>query len=301
MSSIRKAVIADAGIGSRFFPLTKTIPKAMLPILNKPIMEWVVLECFKAGIQEVIIVVTEQGKPIYEHYFWDTFPRAERLLGEQGKIERYESVRQILDNSEKIKIISQPSNLPYGNASPLLAAKPFLESEEAFLMLQSDDIIIGEPGDATTLISVFNNNPEVSGIIMAQSMQESELHNYGVIKCKLSNSTLLDHIIERPSIGKAPSNLVSYGRYLLTRKIFDYMLLPDVGAKKEFYLVDSITALAKEHEVLVVPTEGEWVTTGDPLRYINAHVKYALKSNEISTEVAAFLMQALLSNPQNPK
>ena len=140
MSEVRKAVITDAGFASRYLPITKTIPKAMLPLGNRPIMQLVVEECVAAGIEEIIIVATAEGKPIYEDYFNNSVNRIRKQLASQGKEDRYEPVQKVLD-FPKITVITQDPALPYGNGSPIASAANFLTKEEAFLVLYSDDVI----------------------------------------------------------------------------------------------------------------------------------------------------------------
>src|SRR3989339_1831646 len=147
---IKKAIITDAGFASRYLPVTKTLPKAMLPFGNKPIMQFIVEECVEAGITEIIIVATPEGKPIYEDYFHNSVIRIKKQLTAQGKSERYEQVQKILDFPSKITVITQDESLPYGNGAPVASAQKYVEGEEAFLVLYSDDVMFGNQGDAKT-------------------------------------------------------------------------------------------------------------------------------------------------------
>ena len=137
-----KAVITDAGFASRFLPITKTIPKAMLPLGAKPVMQHVVEECVAAGIKQIIIVATPDGKPIYEDFFNNPVEKIEKQLASQGKSDRFESVKQVLDMAD-ITVIEQDQSLPYGNGSPIVSAKPYLNDDEAFIALYSDDLVFG--------------------------------------------------------------------------------------------------------------------------------------------------------------
>jgi UTP--glucose-1-phosphate uridylyltransferase len=140
-----KAIITDAGFASRYLPITKTVPKAMLPLGNRPIMQLVVEECVEAGIQEIIIVATPEGRPIYEDYFYNSVSHIHDQLTKQGKGERYDVVRHVLD-LPKINIIEQDRSLPYGNGSPIVSAKDYIADDEAFLVLYSDDVVFGASG-----------------------------------------------------------------------------------------------------------------------------------------------------------
>lgn len=279
----RKAVITDAGFASRFLPITKTIPKAMVPIGSKPIMQMVVEECQAAGIQEIIIVATKDGKKVYEDYFNNPVEHIKKLLVEQGKEDRYGSVKDVL-NLPKIIVIEQDPRLPYGNGSPVASAKDYLENDEAFIVMFSDDLVIGA-SDAKALVSAYEKNPDAKAVIMAQEMPKEELSKYGVISLKSKTKKTLSHIVEKPKPEDAPSNLTSYGRYLLTPEVFDFLIPNNIGMDDELWLVDAITKMAKNGDVLVEKTKGQWATTGDPKNYLFAHIKYALKNEEFSEEI----------------
>lgn len=267
-----KAVITDAGFASRFLPITKTIPKAMLPIGAKPIMQLVVEECVQAGIEEIIIVATKKGKPIYEDYFHDPASEIRKLMIEQGKEERFEPVAEVLD-FPKITVIEQDPNLPYGNGSPVASARPYIDDDEAFIVAFSDDVILGS-SDAKTLIEAYRAHPEDEAIIVSQEMPREVLNKYGIIRLKNEEEMLLQNIVEKPKIEDAPSNLTSYGRYLLTPKVFEHLDSKNIGLDDELWIVDAITKMATEGEVRVVKTKGQWVTTGDPKNYFATLQKY---------------------------
>ena len=221
-SRVRKAIVTDAGFASRYLPITKTIPKAMLPFGNRPIMQLIVEECQQAGIEEILIVSTPEGKPIYEDYFNNSVNRIRKQLVAQGKEDRYESVQHIL-NFPKITVIVQDPSLPYGNGSPVASAKAFVETEEAFLVMYSDDVVFGEIGDAKVLVDLYEQHLEAEGIIMAQEVSEDVVDKYGIISFKQGTTNQLDNIIEKPEKGSAPSKLASYGRYLLKPSVFAHL------------------------------------------------------------------------------
>ncbi len=273
---VRKAIITDAGFASRYLPITKTMPKAMLPLGNRPIMQFMVEECAEAGIEEIIIVATPEGKPIYEDYFNNNVNRIRKQLAAQGKEDRYEPVQHVLDFPKIVVIIQDPS-LPYGNGSPVASAQKYVEEEEAFLVLYSDDVVFGDQGDAKTLVDRYENNPEADAIIMAQEIDPGVVDKYGIISFKDGSQDELDNIIEKPEVGEAPSNLASYGRYLLKPSIFDYLIPTNTGKDNELWTVDAITHVANEKKVLVEKTKGEWLTTGDPENYFRAHLGFVMK------------------------
>ncbi|MBQ9180706.1 NTP transferase domain-containing protein [Candidatus Saccharibacteria bacterium] len=284
MNKVKKAIITDAGFASRFLPITKTIPKAMIPIGGKPVMQLCVEECAEAGIEEIIIVATPNTKSreIYEDYFHGKAENVKQLLDKQGKAERFASVEEVL-NFPKITVIEQDADLPYGNGSPIVSAKSYVEDEEAFVVLYSDDLILGE-GDVKTLIETYDANPGVKAVITAQEMPEEVWHKYGMIALK-DNGTL-SHIVEKPKTPDlSPSNLTSYGRYLLTPEVFDYLVPQNTGLDGELWTVDAITKLAETGDVLVTRSKGTWITTGDPKNYFMAHLEYVLKNTDYADEV----------------
>lgn len=286
---VRKAIITDAGFASRYLPITKTVPKAMLPLGNRPIMQFVVEECVEAGIEEIIIVATPEGKPIYEDYFNNNVNRIRKQLSEQGKEDRYEPVQHVLD-FPKIVVITQDPSLPYGNGSPVASAQKFVEGEEAFLVLYSDDIVFGKPGDAKTMVDTYHQHPEVEAIIMAQEVSPEVVDKYGIISLK-GDTHMLDNIIEKPDKGTEPSRLASYGRYLLKPSIFEFLDPANTGKDNELWTVDAITRTAATKSVLVQPTKGEWLTTGDPENYFNAHLKFVMTAEKYGSKVVGWVEQ----------
>lgn len=278
-----KAVIADAGFASRYLPIAKTIPKSMLPLGNRPIMQLLVEECVEAGITEIIIVATPEGKPIYEDYFNNAVNHVRKQLIAQGKEERYDEVRHVLD-FPKIRVIVQDPALPYGTAAPILSARDYIADDEAFIAMQADDVVFGV-GDAKTLIESFKEHPDAKGIMMAQEVDRSVVDKYGIVVLKDGN--LLDHIVEKPDIDKAPSTLASYGRFLHTPEIFNYF--DKVAIDGELWQVDGVTKLAETGKVYVEPTRGQWMTTGDPKNYFLAHLKYVLEHESYAEDVRKFL------------
>lgn len=283
-----KAIITDAGFASRYLPITKTIPKAMIPIGAKPVMQLCVEECAEAGIDEIIIVATPNtmSKQIYDDYFHSQSENVKALLEKQGKMDRFAPVEKIL-NFPKITVIEQDSSLPYGNGSPIVSARKFVENDEAFVVLYSDDLILGE-GDVKTLIETYRENPGAKAVIAAQEMPEEVWNRYGMIALK-ENGTL-SHIVEKPKTPElSPSNLTSYGRYLLTPEVFDYLIPSNTGLDGELWTVDAITKLAENGDVIIARSKGKWITTGDPKNYFMAHLEYVLSESDYGDDVRNFI------------
>lgn len=283
-----KAIITDAGFASRYLPITKTIPKAMIPIGAKPVMQLCVEECASAGIDEIIIVATphSMSREIYEDYFHNKSDNVKALLDKQGKMERFEPVKEVLA-FPKITVIEQDPDLPYGNGSPIVSAKEFVEKDEAFVVLYSDDLILGR-GDVATLMEEYEKHPGAKAIISAQEMPEEVWHKYGMIALK-DNGTL-SHIVEKPKTPDlSPSNLTSYGRYLLTPEVFEYLVPSNTGLDGELWTVDAITRLAEHGDVIVAKSKGKWITTGDPKNYFLAHLEYVLSETDYADDVRKLL------------
>ena len=283
-----KAIITDAGFASRYLPITKTIPKAMIPIGAKPVMQLCVEECAEAGIEEIIIVATPntKGKEIYEDYFHNPSDNVKALLEKQGKMERFEPVEKVL-SFPKITVIEQDASLPYGNGSPIVSARRFVENDEAFVVLYSDDLILGA-SDVKTLIDKYRENPGAKAVIATQEMSEEVWHKYGMVALK-ENGTL-SHIVEKPKTpDQSPSNLTSYGRYLLTPEVFDYLIPTNTGLDGELWTVDAITKLAEHGDVLVAHSQGKWITTGDPKNYFMAHHEYVMNHTDYADDVRKYV------------
>ena len=284
MKTVKKAIITDAGFASRYLPITKTIPKAMVPIGAKPAMQLCVEECVAAGIEEIIIVATPDtmARDIYDNYFHDKAENVEKLLEKQGKSERFEPVKEVL-SFPKITVIEQDRDLPYGNGSPIVSAKDFVKDEDAFVVLYSDDLIFGN-SDVKTLIDTYAENEEAKAVIAAQEMPEEVWKKYGMIALK-ENGTL-SHIVEKPKTPDlSPSNLTSYGRYLLTPEVFDYLVPSNTGLDGELWTVDAITKLAEHGDVLVAKSSGKWMTTGDPKNYFITLLQYVLDNTDYANDV----------------
>lgn len=285
-----KAIITDAGFASRYLPITKTIPKAMIPIGAKPVMQLCVEECKEAGIDEIIIVATPNtmSRDIYDDYFHSRSENVKALLEKQGKMDRFEPVQEVLD-FPKITVIEQDPTLPYGNGSPIVTAKSFVENDDAFVVLYSDDLILGT-SDVKTLIDTYREHPEAKAVIAAQEMPEEVWNKFGMIALK-ENGTL-SHIVEKPKTPDlSPSNLTSYGRYLLTPEVFDYLVPSNTGLDGELWTVDAITKLAENGDVIVAKSGGKWITTGDPKNYFMAHLEYVLRYSDYAEDVKKFVEQ----------
>jgi len=278
----RKAIITDAGFASRFLPITKTVPKGMLPIGNRPAIQLVIEECLTAGIEEIILVVTPEGKNIYEAYFFNPVNKVEAQLHSQGKDDRFEPVKKVL-SFPKITIITQDPALPYGNGSPIASARDFIDDDEAFLAIYSDDVVFGAPA-VKDLIDAFGDHPDAVAIIAGQLVPHEEIKKYASIDYD-EKTERLNGLVEKPKPEEAASDLASYGRYLLTPEIFQYLDPSLTGLDGELWTADAIAHLIPTEKVYARKTSGTWMTTGDPKNYFMALLSYTLDNEDYTEDI----------------
>ncbi len=281
-----KAIITDAGFASRFLPITKTVPKGMLPIGNRPAIQLVIEECLEAGIKELILVVTPEGKNIYEDYFFNPVNKVEAQLHSQGKDDRFEPVKKVL-NFPKITIITQDPALPYGNGSPIASAKSLISDDEAFIAIYSDDIVYGQSA-VKDLVDSFEKHPDARAIIGCQLVPHEEIKKYAAVDYDESTEVLRG-LVEKPKPEEAASDLASYGRYLLTPEIFEFLTPKHTGKDDELWLAEAIAELIPTGKVYVKQTNGLWMTTGDPRNYSFALLKYILDNEDYAGEIREFI------------
>lgn len=285
---ITKAVIAVAGYGMRFLPATKNQPKQMLPIIDKPIIHHVVEECVASGIKDVIMV-TQAGQGSMEDYF-DSHVEIEHALEVNGKKELLDKIRQI-PNMANFVYVRQKKNLPYGNGTPLLTAAPLIDDDEAFVYLFGDDLTIANTPVSKQLINKFNKySPFV--VLGVQEVPNSEVERYGVVEYKKGskNEHSVNRICEKMPLGKNPSNMAVFGRYVCNYQIIREAKKTKTGKDNELWMTDILNNMAKKgYKIIAQPIQGEWLTTGDPLRYMKAQVRFALEREDMGEEFAEYL------------
>jgi UTP--glucose-1-phosphate uridylyltransferase len=284
---IKRAIITAAGFGSRFLPITKTFPKEMLPIIDKPIIQYLVEECAEAGIDEVIIVAAPAEVTKFEDYFYGSATNIRTLMIRQGKLDRWEKVEKVF-KLPKITIVPQDDRLPYGNGRPVLTAKDLVEGDEAFVVLFGDDLVLSEESSVKQIIDHFNSGDN-DGVIGAQKVAKEELSKYGIVKIAEGSQDQVEYLVEKPEPEEAPSDLASYGRYVLTPKVFEYLKADATGKDGELWIADAIDEVAKHGVVRVKAIDGEWMTTGDPLNYMKAHIQFMLKNDKYGSDLKEFM------------
>ena len=284
---IKKAVIAVAGFGTRFLPATKVVPKELLSIVDKPVIQYLVEECASSGIEDIIFVVREGTQSIADHF--DSSRGLEVHLSENRKEALLARVRAI-SQLANFALVRQTARLPYGNGSPILAAQRFI-GDQPFAYLFGDDLVLSETPCVRQLANLYEAHGPAA-VVAAQDVPRSEINRYGAIALKPGREPLeLESVVEKPSPERAPSTLAQLGRFVLSPKVVDLLLAQKVGPGEELYLTPAIHQLSKTDRVLVHAIEGTWHTTGDPLRFMKANVEYMLRHPEFGPEFAAHLRE----------
>jgi UTP--glucose-1-phosphate uridylyltransferase len=289
---ITKAVIAVAGYGTRFIPATKAQPKEMLPIVDKPVVQYLVEEAVASGITDIVLVTRSGSQALEDHF--DSSRELELHLETQEKWPELEEIRRIPDLANFI-YIRQDKKLPYGNGTPLLSAKSLIHPGEAVVYMFGDDVVKSEIPCAKQLIDVYYDR-QPAAVIAVQEVPIQEISRYGAAKLKPgTDRNELEHIVEKPSPASAPSNLAQLGRFVLSYKAIEVLESITVGQGGELWLTDAIDRLAATDSVIVHPIEGKWFTTGDPLRFLKTTVEFALDRPDIGTEFGRYLRELDLS------
>ncbi|AVD55063.1 MULTISPECIES: UTP--glucose-1-phosphate uridylyltransferase GalU [Heyndrickxia] len=279
MKKVRKAIIPAAGLGTRFLPATKAMPKEMLPIVDKPTIQYIVEEAVESGIEDIIIV-TGKGKRAIEDHF-DNAWELEQNLAEKGKFDLLDKVRYS-SNLANIHYIRQKEPLGLGHA--VWCARNFI-GDEPFAVLLGDDIVQNDPPCLKQLIDQYEETH--SSVIGVQQVPEEETHRYGVIApaSKEGRRYQVDKFVEKPKQGTAPSNLAIIGRYLLTPEIFMFLDKQEKGAGGEIQLTDAIQQLNQIQRVFAYQFEGKRYDVGEKLGFIQSQIEMALQDETISQDL----------------
>jgi len=285
---VKKAIIAAAGYGTRFLPATKNQPKEMLPIIDKPIIHHLVEECVDSGITD-IIMVTRVGQGIMEDYF-DSHIELEQMLDTNGKEDLLKTVKEIPTLANFV-YVRQKKNLPYGNGTPLLVAAPLIDNDEAFVYMFGDDLTISKTPVTKQLINVYYEQ-KPSAILAVQEVPDNEVERYGTVKYKKKAKYKyeIESLLEKMPLGKNPSNMAQFGRFVFSYDVINQVKKTPTGKERALGFSDVLNSLAKKGaRVIAQPIEGEWLTTGDPLRYMKTQVRFALEREDIGREFSEYL------------
>ena len=285
MSLIKKAVFPVAGLGTRFLPATKANPKEMLPVVDKPLIQYAVEEAVEAGITEMIFVTSSSKRAIEDHF--DKNYEMESELEKKGKHELLKLLRSIVPDGVSCVYIRQPEALGLGHA--VLCAKPVV-GNEPFAVLLADDLIDGSHhGVVRQMVSIYGDYG--CSVLGVEQVPRSETDKYGIVSTGDDDGEIANiiNIIEKPKPVQAPSNLAVVGRYLLTPRIFHYLERTGSGSGGEIQLTDAIAELLGEEKVLAYRFQGKRYDCGSKLGYLQATVEYALKHPELKEEFSAYL------------
>lgn len=275
---IRKAVLPVAGMGTRFLPATKAVPKEMLPVVDKPVVQYAVEEAREAGIEQFIFV-TGRGKNIIEDHF-DHAYELEALLKEREKTKELDSLLESLPESGSVSFTRQQKPLGLGHA--VWCARHFI-GDEPFAVLLPDDLLVGKPGALMQMVKAYN---EVGGgaVIAAEERPKTEIHRYGVIDPGASRGNIIEvkGMVEKPPAEKAPSLLRIVGRYILPSSIFSELDKKEKGAGGEIQLTDSMQRLIGRQPFHAVKVEGAWYDCGDKAGFLQANIAVGLSRPDIA-------------------
>jgi len=285
MTVVRKAVFPVAGLGTRFLPATKANPKEMLPIVDKPLIQYAAEEAVAAGIKELIFVTGRAKRSIEDHF--DKAYELEAELEKNEKHEMLELVQNILPPDVACIYIRQAEALGLGHA--VLCAKPAI-GNEPFAVLLADDLIDGGPtGCLKQMVDVYAHYN--TGVIAVEPVPPHDTHRYGIVEIKQIDERVgkIQSIVEKPQPEVAPSNLGVVGRYILPGEIMSILERTNRGAGNEIQLTDGIATLLERQQVLAYEFEGTRYDCGSKLGYLQASIDYALKHPELSGEFADYL------------
>lgn len=286
VQKIRKAVIAVAGSGTRLLPATKSMPKEMLPIVDKPIIQLVVEELVAAGIEDIIFVTRWDKKPLEDHFDYST--ALEDDLRKNGKEDRYEQVHRIAEMANFVHIRQKG---PYGNGTPVLSAASLVD-DEPFIYCFGDDLVKSEVSFTKQMVDEYNKHGQL--MLGVQEVPQSEVSKYGIVDVDPATMQV-KNIIEKPSQEEAPSRLAGFGRYILNQEIIDILRSTSLGKGNELWLVDAIhNYIAKGGKVYAKTVGGgQWMTTGDPLNYMTTIMAYAIERPDIGGQVKDYMRKLI--------
>lgn len=288
---IRKALIALAGFGTRFLPVTKTIQKEMLPVINRPVIDYLVDDLVKAGIQEIIFVINVHN--LQALHFYRENNRLEGYLKKVNKLEQYDQIKH-LPQKAKFHFVKQTDQDPYGTATPVKLAKAYLKDEAAFVYQMGDDIPYNADGSSEVAKMIEHLSKTKADALATFVEQPTErLHTYGIAETIERNGVkYLKNLVEKPAPGTAPSHLANISKYILTPEVFDIIEQQQPDPKSgELYITDTVSQLAKTKNVVIYTPTGQYLDCGYPLGWLKANLTMAKNDPELWQELKTFLQE----------
>jgi len=281
---VRKAVIPAAGLGTRFLPATKAMPKEMLPIVDKPTIQYIIEEAIASGIEEILIITGRSKRSIEDHF--DKSVELELELKEKGKDDLLEMVQDI---SKLVNINYVRQKEPKGLGHAILCAKTFI-GNEPFAVLLGDDIVYNEENPALKqLINIYDEKQ--GSVLGVQSVKQEDVNKYGIVSGSKIGPRLytVNDLIEKPTIEEAPTNVAILGRYIISPEIFSILEHTQKGSGGEIQLTDALKTLAKQESMYAYDFEGIRYDVGDKLGFLQANVEYALRMDGLQDQFKDYL------------
>ena len=273
---ITKVIIPAAGFGTRFLPVTKAQPKEMLPIVDKPVIQYVVEEAVASGIEDIIIVTSWQKRSVEDHF--DYSLELERQLEEAGKFEQLKQIREIARMANFIYVRQKGS---YGNATPVISASHLVQ-DEPFAVLWGDEFIYSQPPRLKQLLDAYYEYGH--SVISAVRVPKEDVSRYGIADVKpiKNNIYQINNMVEKPEPEAAPSNLAAHGGYVFTPAILKHLRQLKPGKSGELWLVDAILSLIKEEPIYACEIkDAKYFDTGNKLEYLKANIDFALQRDDL--------------------
>ncbi|WP_207751305.1 UTP--glucose-1-phosphate uridylyltransferase GalU [Anaeromonas frigoriresistens] len=287
--TIKKAIIPAAGLGTRFLPATKAQPKEMLPIVDKPTIQYIIEEAIASGIEDILIITGRNKRAIEDHF--DKSVELELALEEKGKNELLELVKGI-SNMGNIHYIRQKE--PKGLGHAINCAKSFINNEPFAVLLGDDVVYSPEKPCLKQLIEIYDEYRTT--ILGVQQVPKEEVNKYGIVEGKYIEDKIykVDNLIEKPKIEQSPSNIAILGRYIITPEIFDILDNTDPGTGGEIQLTDALVELSKIQAIYAYEFTGKRYDVGNKLGFLQATVEYALRRSELKDEFKSYLKKLII-------
>ena len=280
---VRKAVIPAAGLGTRFLPATKSQPKEMLPIVDKPTIQYIIEEAAAAGVEDIIVVTGRNKRSIEDHF--DRSIELEVELERTGKQQLLQMVKAIPEIAN-IHFIRQKQPLGLGHA--VLTASHFI-GDEPFAVLLGDDVVVSRKPVLQQMVEIFREYK--TSILGVQEVSAEVVHKYGIVDCKPVDENIfkVKDLVEKPAREAAPSRIAILGRYILTPSIFSYLETQEAGAGGEIQLTDGLKRLAKDEAMYAYIFKGHRYDVGTKIGFLQANIEFALRNPEVTDELKNYL------------
>ncbi len=283
MIKVRKAVIPAAGLGTRFLPATKAQPKEMLPIVDKPTIQYIIEEAAAAGVEDIIVVTGRNKRSIEDH-----FDRSIELEMELQRSEKEEMLQMVREISEIANIHFIRQKQPLGLGHAVLTASHFI-GNEPFAVLLGDDVVISKKPVLQQMVEIFQEYK--TSILGVQEVADDAVSKYGIVDCRLVDDRVykVRDLVEKPPLEEAPSNIAILGRYILTPDIFSYLETQEKGAGGEIQLTDSLKRLAHNEAMYAYVFKGHRYDVGTKLGFLQANVEFGLRNPEVAGSLREYL------------